>query len=56
MAVGIALFVLLWIITQGFSKHQIENTKIGYFMGVGYLIAILLVVASIVKFVWNVMP
>jgi low temperature requirement protein LtrA len=56
MAVGIVLFVLLWIITQGLSERQIENTKIGYTMGVCYLIAILLMVASVAKFVWNVMP
>ena len=56
MAVGIILFVIVWLIAQCLSKEQLKNRNTGVILGSFILISILLIVASLAKFLWNVMP
>ena len=56
MAVGIVLFVIALLISQCMSEDQIKNRNAGVILGSFILISILLVVASLAKFLWSVMP
>ena len=56
MAVGIVLFVIAWLFAQALPADQIKNRNAGVILGSFILISILLVVASLAKFLWNVMP
>ena len=56
MAVGIALFVIAWLFAQALPADHIKNRNTGVILGSFILISILLIVASLAKFLWNVMP
>ena len=56
MAVGIVLFVIMWLIAQAVPADHIKNRNTGVILGSFLLISILLMVASIAKFLWSVMP
>ena len=56
MAVGIVIFVIVWLIAQCLSEDQIKNRNAGVILGSFILISIILVVTSLAKFLWSVMP